>query len=187
MPRKKSIADLASMSSLPILNEDASIQSLLNRVQKEQNRQVDRSPEQKIIALKILVLNLMQWTTTARQVGVDRKTLHKWWEQYGELIKKTDPEKEIVQTIENDVAIARGDSLKEWYGLLDDSAKKLRELVNQSTGSRSIYPIVEAVKAATEVIKTDKEVNSPGGAGGLDFYTNVYNTMINNTYGNDGN
>lgn len=187
MPRRKVIPINSDIITLPILEEQLSLKVLLHRVKKESNPRKERSLEQKIIALKILVLNNMQWSATAKQVGVDRKTIHNWWVQYGELIKKTEPEKQIVKAIATDVAIARGDSMREWYDLLEDSAKKLRKLVNESTGTRSIYAIVEAVKASAEVIKTDNEVNGKEKDKGNEFYTNIFNTIIENKYGKDGN
>lgn len=185
MPRKNSKEDRSAIAILPILNEDVSLQLLLKRVQKPDNKRDDRSPEQKIIALKILILNMMQWTLTARQCFVNRRTLHKWWNLYGDLIKKTEPEKDLIKNITTDVAVAQGESLKEWYELLDKSAKKLGLLVDSATGTRSIYAIVEAVKASTEVIKLNKELSDSGKVQGADFFMGIHNLMIQNIYGNE--
>jgi len=186
MARKKNKEDLSAIANLPILNEDSSVELLLKRVKNGERMGKEKTTEQKLIILKILALNSMQWTLTANQVGIDRKTLRNWWGMYGELINEAEPIGPLVQEITNEVTIARGLSLKEWYGLMDDSAKKLREHVNQSKGTRSIYAIVEAVRASTEVIKLEKEMSSTGEVPGGDFFMGIHNMMVKNIYG-DGN
>ena len=186
MARKKNKEDLSTIANLPILNENSSVELLLKRVKNGERKNKEKTTEQKLIILKILALNSMQWSLTATQVGIDRKTLRNWWGMYGELINEAEPKGSLVQEIINDVAVAQGLSLIEWYELLDKSAKKLGILVDNAIGTRSIYAIVEAVKASTEVIKLNKELSDTGKVQDADFFMNVHQMMVNNIYG-DGN
>ena len=187
MARKKKKEDLSAIANLPILSEDSSVQLLLKRVKNEEVVGKEKTTEEKLIILKILALNSMQWTDTANQVGVSRRTLRNWWAKYGKLITDTKPGGTLVQEITNDVAVTQGLSLKKWYALLDKSANKLGGLVDEAKETKSIYAIVEAVKAGAEVLRLNKELADEGKVQGSDFFMGVYNQMIINKYGEGGN
>jgi len=159
--------------------QDLSIAEIHRRLDKrEKGKRFNL--EQKVLILKLLQLNEMSYTKTSQEVGMRRETL------YGDVVFTAEPDYAIAKRIETDIAIAQGQSLKEWYDLLDKSAKKLGALVDNATGTRSIYAIVEAVKASTEVIKLNKELSDTGKVPGADFFMNVHQMMVNNIYG-DGN
>lgn len=179
MARRKIIPDKSEVNKLAISKEQLSLKELHDRVIKETNNKKGRTLEQKIIALKILKLNNMKYTLTSGQVGVTKKTLWLWWQQYGETITISEPEYYIAETVENDLALL----MKDAYNSVRKSIKKLDQLVDQATSVRHIYPVVEALRACIEVIKLDKQNNGDGDKED-DFFGNVYKMMTGD--GNKG-
>ena len=151
MARRKIKPDKSEVNKLTISKEQLSLKELLHRVKKEPNPRKERSLEQKIIALKILQLNNMQYTRTSEQVCVTRKTLHAWWLQYGEMITIAEPEYYIAETVENDLAVL----MKDAYSSARKSIKKIDQLVDKTDTPRQIYVVVEALNSSIEIIKLD--------------------------------
>jgi transposase-like protein len=178
MPKSDPIKKLNEIANLSVLKEKLTLQELHKRVVRVTNLKKTRSSEQKIIALKILILNEMRYEQTAKEVGVTRKTLWAWWKQYGEMMEVSKPSEEIAQAIENDMASLMFDV----YASARKTIKKLDTLVDKTDNAKQIYPVVEALRATTEFIKIDMEKNKNGGGQvqGTDFFMNIYNTMINN-------
>lgn len=180
MPRRKATFDKSEISNLPLLKEQLCLKVLLQRVEKDGTFKKERSLEQKIIALKILILNMMQWTLTARQCNVDRKTLYSWWKQYGELITQSKPEQQIAEAIENDLAIL----MRDVYTSARKTIKKLDSLVDKADTVRQMYPVSEALRVLIEIIKMDIELNKSKKIKGNEFNMGIFNQMITNQYGN---
>ena len=180
MARRTLESELADIVNLSVLKEQVSLKELHSRVTKETNNQTKRSLEQKVIALKILVLNNMKYEQTGKEVGVTRKTLWLWWKQYGNMIAKTNPVEEVAIALENDLAGV----ISNFYASTRKSLKKLDALVDKADTVRQIYPVVEVLKATMEIIKLDIEKkNADGKVQGADFFMNVHQMMVNNIYG----
>lgn len=176
MARSKVEFSKAEVMSLPVMKEQLSLKMLLDRVKIDANKRKERSLEQKIIAVKILILNDMQYSRTCEQVSINRKTLYRWWEQYGELIENITPDYEVATMVENDLALLMQDA----YDSARKTIKKLNKLVDKADTPRQIYPVVEALRSVTEVVKVgiEKDKEGDGGDRGGGFFKDLMELSI---------
>jgi hypothetical protein len=187
MPRRKEEINESIIAKFSVVKENLTLNELLRRVQKEHNIKKKRSLEQKIIALKILQLNNMQYSLTGRQVGVTRKTLMLWWKQYGEMIKIVQPEHAVLEAVITDVVINQSNTIKKAYKVIDDSLDKIGILIEKARGTKSIYAISKALISISEIIKTINGIEKDGGGKANNYYTDIWNMMIKNAVNNGNN
>lgn len=151
--RKKSVVDKSEIAILNKTNEHLDRKMLLHCIQKETSKKRERSLEQKIMILKLLQVNEMNYKHTSDLIGVSRKALNKWWGQYGEILKESEPEYVIAQTVENNLAQLMDDT----YNETRKAIKKMGQLIEKTDNPRHIYAVKEAVSSMVEVLKLNKQ------------------------------
>lgn len=184
MARSKVVPDLIELNNLSVFKDTLSLTQLTDRVEIPSNKNINRSLEQKIIALKILMLNDMKYTMTGKVVGVTKETLASWWRTYGVMMTKTNPSQEIAQQVENDLA----GLMSEIYTASRDLVKKMSMVADKASAVKDLYPMAEVFKSYSALIikEIESKKTGDGKIPGGDWYMNIHNMMIKNTYG-DGN
>ena len=145
--------------------------------------------EQIVIILKILQLNGLNYSQTLEDCNnvITRSGLVYWVKKYGPQVLSTTPVEDIAQRIETDIAVIKNEVQTEAYLLIKNNLKRMNAICQDVTGVRGIYALAEAIRATAEVIKMEKELSDLGKPKGSDFFMNIHNMMVNNTYGIDGN
>lgn len=179
MSRRKIIPEAEDIKSLVEITSNKPLNTLLNWVKKELNSRKGHTLEQQIVILKILQLNNMRYSVTSEQTGVSRKTLYRWWRQHGDILKESEPEYVIAQSVENELASLKSDT----YKSLRKSIKKMDELVEKTSTPRHIYAVKEALIAEIEVLKLNNEVNDSDEKEDT-FFSDIYKMMMDD--GNKG-
>ena len=171
-----STEDISELTKLSVFNETLGLQELHARVIRVTKKKQPRSLEQKIIALKILILNNMRYDLTENETGVTRKTLWTWWKEYGPMMKATVPSRQIAQELEDN----RAGLINDVYENSRVIAKKIRELAEKTTDIRQLKAINESFKNYTEYL-LKAEGQTGGGDGQVNnFYTNINEMMVQN-------
>lgn len=167
-----------------------SIDQLKKQVKPQpKNRGYNMPMEQIVIILKILQLNGLNYSQTLEDCNnvITRSGLVYWVKKYGPQVLSTTPVEDIAQRIETDIAVIKNEVQTEAYLLIKNNLKRMNAICQDVTGVRGIYALAEAIRATAEVIKMEKELSDLGKPKGSDFFMNIHNMMVNNTYGIDGN
>jgi transposase-like protein len=111
------------------------------------------SLDQKILILKLLQYNGMNYSHTSQEVGIRRETLYLWVKSLGELVFSTGPEYRIAQNIETSIAELQAATMKIALQSTHDSIIKLKELIGKTSTVHDIYPICEGLRALVQVMQ----------------------------------
>ena len=183
MAERKS-EDLIELNKLAVYRENLSLTELKERVIKVTNSKMNRSLEQKIIALKILMLNDMKYTETGIMVGVTKHTMLNWWKQYGNMMTVVNPSEEIAIQLENNLAGLMNDV----YDCSRVVARKMKELAEKANSIKDLRSVSDSLRAYAELIKIENQ--GKGGAGGEgqvnNFYTQINEMMVQNQFKSNG-
>lgn len=184
MARSKVVPDLTEVNNLAVFRANLSLTELRNRVVIPTNKKENRSLEQKIIALKILMLNNMKYTETGRIVGVTKETLASWWRTYGNMLQVINPSEEIAIQLENNLAGLMNDV----YECSRVVAKKMKELAEKANSVKDLRSVSDSLRAYAELIKIENQGKvGAGGEGQVNnFYTQINEMMVQNQFKNDG-
>jgi hypothetical protein len=145
------------------------------------------STEQRVMILKLLQLNEMDYAQTSREANCRRESIYNWERLYGDVVFSAAPSVEIAVKLETDLAVIKSDTLKKTYRTINKGLDKFDELIGKAMSPRQLYAIAEAVKAAVEVIKVEKELGLPAQPKVNDYYMEIHNMMINNIPLKNGN
>jgi transposase-like protein len=183
MAERKS-EDLIELNKLQVFRETHTLTELHKMVTRVTNNQEKRSLEQKIIALKILMLNDMQYKKTAEETGVTKKTLWLWWKQYGNMMTVVNPSEEIAIQLENNLAGLMNDV----YECSRVVAKKMKELAEKANSVKDLRSVSDSLRAYAELIKIENQGKAGAGGEGQvnNFYTQINEMMVQNQFKNDG-
>lgn len=171
MGRKNMNPGIADIKSLMRITENKSLNVLLDCIKKASSNKRERSLEQKIMILKVLQLNDMQYTRTSEETGVSRKALYEWWNKYGETVTIAEPDYYIAETVENNLAQLMDDTFTE----ARKAIKKMGELIEKTDNPKHLYPVNAAVLTMVDVLKLNKE--EPGANKGT-FFSDVMKEMF---------
>jgi DNA-binding XRE family transcriptional regulator len=175
--RKKVVVKESRVKSLTEKMSDYTIAEIMKRLAQKKTRSFNI--EQKLLVLKLLQLNEMDYTQTAKQVGIVRQTISVWEKQYGAVMFNSKPAVMLAEKIENDLAVIQRDTMKNTYRTINLGLNKCQELIGKATSPRQLYAVKEAILASVEVIKVEKLI-LPDQPQKNDFFMQIHNLMINN-------
>ena len=162
--------------------QDLSIAEIKKQLSTRQGRKF--STEQKILILKLLQYNGMNYAGTSKEAGVRRETLYKWVKIYGEFIFTVGPEYRKAQDLETSLATLRAITMRKAYNATDKALDKLNDLISLAMTPKDIHAVSEALRSAVEVIKVLlPETQQQDEIKPDSFFMNVHNMMIKNQYG----
>jgi hypothetical protein len=138
--------------------------------------------EQKLLILKLLQLNDMDYTQTVKDASMSsRPAIYKWEKEYGKLVFAHDPGvvTKAIEKIETDLAVLQADTMRKTYRTINKGLDKMDELIDKTTSPRQIYAIKEAILASVEVIKVEK-FNLPEQPKVNNYFMAIHELMVNN-------
>jgi hypothetical protein len=135
--------------------------------------------EQKILALKLLQLNSMDFSMTERQIGVTRKSLYRWQQALGTVAFEAEPEYRIAEKIETSLAMIKSNVLTKSYNSLSNGIDKIDTLIASANSIKNMHAVTEGVLAIVEVLKIEKET-VPDQPKANNFFMDIHNLMMAN-------
>jgi len=158
MGKKKVKKPEQTIGDLAIIKQNFSKQEILKRIHKRDPGSRSRfSLEQKILILKLLQLNEMNYRMTGKEANVSRKSIFDWFQLYSEaILATTEPEFFIAENIQSDINTLHSELVVNAYRTANECIIKMGKLVRQATSVRQIYAIAEAVKTSAEIIRLDR-------------------------------
>ena len=142
--------------------------------------------DNKVLMLKILQYNGMDFHQTVKEVKVDRKTLMVWAQKYGDAVFYRKPESAMVAKLEVDILSVRQETEKDAFAVVRKGLNKLEKIIDATNTPRHIYAIAEAIRTSGAVIEMiQKSIKDDQQPVQNNFFTNILNNLNTPQNGNE--
>jgi hypothetical protein len=158
--------------------KDFTIDSIQKSLSKKKNRFF--SLEQKLLALKLLQLNSMDYSTTERQIKITRHTLYTWQKQLGDAAFEAEPEYRIAEKIETNLAMIKHDMLVNGYSTMNETINKIKVVIGTASTIKHMHSLAEGLLALAEVMKNEKEIVPDQPKASNNFFMQIHEAMMLN-------